>query len=292
MTEEQKVPEQENTTTALAIPIADFRHPLMREVVDKDYVQRAQHELEIDERLGLKNQAEKTAKELMANDIDELTNSRDFYEVDKQAIGKLFGLKDLKARCVGHNISESVTNTCKALVLPLCISALAVGLIVGGIKTAMVAAAANSIWWGMGATGIFIGAIGAIIGAGWAFFNKVDFRYTFIDVNLDIQKLEETDIRIPYGAKLKTDEARETGIFDGFAIITPKFTQQKRELTSQQMRDAIRERFAPKFSFDPAIVGITRDNRMFMVVYWDIENDREKVITDIEKFKKFKLKNH
>jgi hypothetical protein len=76
-------------------------------------------------------------------------------------------------------------------------------------------------------------------------------------------------------------EAKDSGLFEGFSIVRPEFfTDQKSFKPSFQL---------PPFPPDPAILGVTKDNRMFMVVWWDIEHDVDRVKTNIKKFKKFKI---
>ena len=108
----------------------------------------------------------------------------------------------------------------------------------------------------------------------------VSFKYWFIGVKLNMESVSQTAIQIPYPAKLKMKEAKDSGLFEGFSIVRPEFfTDQKSFKPSFQF---------PRFS-DPAILGVTKDSRMFMVVWWDIEHDVDRVKTSIKKFKKFKV---
>jgi multisubunit Na+/H+ antiporter MnhE subunit len=40
---------------------------------------------------------------------------------------------------------------------------------------------------------------------------------------------------------------------------------------------------------DPIVLGVAEDNRMFMVAWWDIKRDIDRVKENIKVFKKFKV---
>jgi len=106
--------------------------------------------------------------------------------------------------------------------------------------------------------------------------------YSKIEVSLEIKPIQETAIKIPYGAKLKMEEAFDSKIFKNFVIAYPKFNIKKHKLL-------VKEKIIPRIDFDPAICGITEDGRLHMIVYWDIKKDKDKTIKSIERFKKHKL---
>ncbi|MFW6311094.1 MAG: hypothetical protein ACOC1K_02540 [Nanoarchaeota archaeon] len=252
---------------ALMIPIK--RHPLMEGMNDKNYVREFQKEAEIDAKLGLKNQSEISIKKVIEKDIDELTNSRDYYEVNKKILEKLFDLNKLKNKCVSYNAGEAIKSTFKCAKPQFYILFSSLGLATLGFLTLNIpVVVVFSFLCALVLLIAFVTTIG-----------EVEFEYTFIDVRLDIEPVKTTNIKIPYGAKLKLLEAKESGIFEDFAIISPKFEE----------NTVYKNIHVPNFNIDPAIVGLTADKRMFMVVYWDIEKDKEKVINDIKRFKKFKV---
>jgi hypothetical protein len=80
--------------------------------------------------------------------------------------------------------------------------------------------------------------------------------------------------------KLKLKEAKDSGLFEGFSIATPEFHTN-------------RVNYKPRFHLpevkDPAILGITKDNRMYMIAWWDEKRDIDRVKMNIKKFKKFKI---
>ena len=75
----------------------------------------------------------------------------------------------------------------------------------------------------------------------------------------------------------KCGEEKKTGIFEDFIFAQPEFFVENKTVE-------------PRIKIDPAILGMTKDQRMFMIVYWDVEHDVEHVLTQIDAFKKFKLK--
>jgi hypothetical protein len=105
---------------------------------------------------------------------------------------------------------------------------------------------------------------------------RISFRFQFIDVKLKIENIKETMVIIPRMAKLKIKEAKDTGIFEEFTIAFPYFSVN-------------REEYKPYRKVDPVILGVTKDNREFMICWWDIAKDIDKVQTHINMFKRFKI---
>ena len=257
-----------------------FRHPLMTDK-ESDYVIKAREELKLDEELGLSNQAIKTAKSVFEKDIDELTNSRDYYQVDRKTIEKLFDIKKFKRMLFIKNRLNHVKGYFAAQVSPISFLSSALLMLATGIYLCSIGTdkgvITNSFAFSSGIVGIVL-SIGFFICSLASFLtNKGSYTYETADVDLNIENISSTDIKIPYGAKLKTLEAKESAIFEDFMIITPQFTVNNKVVPTRK-------------NLDPAIVGLTKDNRMFMICYWDIKNDKEKVMKDIEKYKKFKIR--
>jgi hypothetical protein len=50
-----------------------------------------------------------------------------------------------------------------------------------------------------------------------------------------------------------------------------------------------RQVFKPKLKLDPVILGVAKDSRAYMICWWDIEKDIDKVKENIRLFKKFKV---
>jgi hypothetical protein len=257
-----------------------FRHPLMIGQ-ESDYVIKAREELKLDEELGLSNQAIKTAKSVLERDIDDLTNSRDYYQVDRKTIEKLFDIKKFKRMLYIKNRLNHVKGFFVAQVSPISFLSSALLALVSGMYLCSIGtdkgAITNSFAFSSGIAGIVLSISFFICSLASFLTNKGSYTYETADVDLKIESISSTDIKIPYGAKLKTLEAKESGIFDDFMIITPQFTLNNKMVQTRK-------------NLDPAIVGLTKDNRMFMICYWDIKNDKEKVMKDIEKYKKFKIR--
>jgi len=250
----------------------------------KPYVEEAAEELELDKVLGLKNQAFMDLATVVRKDIDELTKSNDYYEVDEDDLEKLFEIPTLRRKCWNFNI----WNAFKA-VAPI---------IEGGIFAAITyfifyyliegSPSDQTMQFSEFVLGI-VGIITAIITIGWPIGRYTETKNDdtgkmeggvsaqFAGVKLIVEDLTKTNIKIPRGAKLKTLEAQDTKIFDKFQICYPHF----------HIKEKVFKINLPKL--DPAIVGVTADKRMYMVCYWDIQNDIEKVNRSINRLKKFKL---
>lgn len=258
-----------------------FRHPLMSNK-EPDYVVQAREEIKIDKELGLDNQAVKTAEAVLEKDIDELTNSMDYYQIDDKIIDKLFDLPKFRRALFVQNAVNHIKATVSAqksmiICLLSALTVLTLGIFICNAGTQN-GAITNIYAFVFGIIGI-VSSIGfGICGLASFLSNNGSYKYETANVGLKIEGISSTDIRIPYGAKLKTLEAMKSGIFEKFEIITPQFSVNNKIVQIKK-------------HLDPAIVGLTMDNRMFMICYWDIEHDKEKVMKDIKKYKKLKIKS-
>lgn len=253
-----------------------FRHPLLASQ-ERDYVKKALEEIELDQKLGISSGDIKG--EVLSKDIDELTRSNDYTEVNKKTIEKLFDIQGLQFYCAYRNILSCIGSFIKANQVQVFFVALGLVVAVGDVMTICASQDMKGLWVPVIVTGIIITGLGAIVAViGSLSSLNPSWGWEKIEVALETEKLSSTNIRIPYGAKLKTLEAQETGIFEGFAVVHPEFRESRHESRISVMRN-----------LDPAILGITRDKRMFMVVYWDIKKDKERVVADLKRYRKHKL---
>lgn len=292
---------KEKEIKALATSYSLDRHHLMANT-QTSYQKELQENFEIDKDLGLENQMRIDQTELIQKDIDELTNSRDYYEVRKSTLKKIFGISRLKMMCLPFNIREISFKLFKYFWRPTLYFLIALGTLIYTTNT----------WynlhnnWSPTLNNVYI-ILSVVLSCAITIYAlcKLFFidtytrsmttirddhhetsyvrTYDLIDVDLIIEPLNKTRLKIPYSAKLKTKEALETDIFNDFVIAYPKFVQKKVEeefIVSKPV-----ERW-----LDPAILGVTQDNRMFFIVSWDLENDTKRVERSIKKFKKYKVK--
>ncbi len=99
---------EEHNERAL-VPITEIRrHPLLAKK-KKKYVREVKKELDLDAKLGLNIQSEETAKKALTKDIDELTNSRDYCEISKKGLERLFGIQWLNFfYCLPYNLAQKL----------------------------------------------------------------------------------------------------------------------------------------------------------------------------------------
>lgn len=274
---EKKEPEMKNEVAVYDPNM--YRHPLLADK-ETDYVKEGIEELEMDKKLGLKNQENITGKTILQKDIDELTRVNDFHEVDRPTIEKLFEIPKLKRMCWVHNAKVAIKEVFKQQKFTPLFAIGTVGLIILavhlGIITKNISSEYGSMFSVIGCVASCIGAVVCLICTINEIFDSKTYVFSYMNVELHGEPLNRTNIKIPRGAKLRTVEAMESKIFEEFVIFTPKFTIEH-------------EVIKPKQRLDPAICGVTKDERMFMIVYWDIEHDKEKIIKDIKRYKKFKL---
>lgn len=312
--------EERKDNRALTLIHEPYRHPLYAKK-KKKYVKEVEKELELDAKLGLKALSEGTAKKTLTKDIDELTNSRDYYEITKDGLYRLFGIKWMNLNyCVPYNILqklgvlfEILLGTVKCKILAFVTAVFLLFAIDGYAKATW---NISTRWQFLGNTAAVLSFAGLVIFAIWWITEALEYKieepepvseseegvtkytiepkdndkkkariisYIKIGVILKVVPLDETEMDIPRGAKLKTEEAFDTKIFRSFVIAYPQFRVEKHRLK-------IREKVIPRIKLDPAICGVTEDGRLFMIVCWDIKRDKDKTKQSIKRFKSFKLK--
>lgn len=260
------------------------RHPLKKDTSNKD-IEVIIQEMELDEELGLNQQKFLTAKKALEKDIDDLTSSKDYFEVSDDVIKKLFQIGSLQRKCLITNIKNVIKSFLTAGALPLIVNFITLALIYPMISYSrwVWSASFENPTTGMILLDVlnvlsWIGLVVILI-VGIVLWSDKELKATLLSVKLKATPLREVGEEIPYGAKLKVLEAKRTKIFEDFIYVTPEFEVKN-----------IKKNIFPKLpNIDPAILGVTMDNRKFMVVYWDIKKDIEKVTRQIEHFKKFKL---
>lgn len=261
-------------------PVGLVRHELMVGRTNP-IIESITKELELDLELGLKNQAEQTMIEAISKDIDELTSSKDYVEVSDDLLKKLFHIGSLRKKCLYSNVTSKVTGFFKAGILPLSLHVIMLAATLPMIQFSMwlwpiaqktpllyAICTLNCILW--------CGMVVLLIAGFWCWAGK-DIKYTVMSVDIRSRPLRSVTDRIPYGAKLKVQEASNTKIFTNFVYVTPEFSIKNEE------------RHVSLPNIDPAILGETADRRKYMIVYWDIDKDVARVVKEIEHFKKFKL---
>lgn len=306
--------EEKEQNTQVPVPVKGaLRHPLFTEKKrKKKHIKEIEKEIELDIKLGLN--PEDTARKALMKDIDELTHSRDYYEITKKELNQLFKINWIDLfYCKPYNILQKIKllgqifmGTTYTKVLGF-FSLLSIPLAILGYTVATWTL--KNRWDFLFNTLIVIAIVGAIVlivswismAFNFRFEQLGDTQYnqeegpkrtvtfTTMGVSLDILPLKEAKeiIKIPRGAKLKVAEAVDTKIFDGFVVAFPKFEVKKHKIN-------IKEKIIPRISIDPAICGITTDEsgesvRLFMVVCWDRKRDIDKTKKSIKRFLKYKI---
>lgn len=258
-TEFHEIKEEPKKSTAITTRLK--RHPLMSER-EMPYVKEIQEEADLDRELGLRNQVRMDELDMIRHDIDELTKATDYVEVNDRDIENLFGIGMIRAKCLFHTLRMFLKSplgiALEVLVALVCMA------IIGGN---------NDIKWmavTCGAAAVITFVI-ILIQAG-----TDGFEVGYFHVKMQKDMVRDTTIRIPKGAKLKLKEAVDSKVFNEFYIVDPRVEVENIRIV------------APTMNADPAIIGITHDNRKFLIVCWDVENESLKV--NKKSFAKLKLK--
>lgn len=265
----------ETSGKEIAMITSNHRHFLM---VNKEteFSKKKQKELELDRKLNLSNQVALTGIEQLQNDIDELTSSRSYRRVTNGMLDKMFKIKSLRRKCLIHNAKEMFTKTVFCGLFPLIMSIVFCGI-------AAFYFFSNPFMSIIGISSTIFGIITLIstmISIANLQSNGTKISYTLLKVILKKEKIIDTEKKIPYGAKLKLEEALKSKIFKYFAITYPKV-----------MVNETTVNFDIRMFLDPALLGITHDGRQYLICWWDVKKDIDKAKSDINWVKKFKVDN-
>jgi hypothetical protein len=245
------------------------------------YLQEIRDDISLDVELGLENQFKIDQAKVLRKDIDSLTKSNNYFQVSKKLLKKLFKINDLRGLCFWHNLKEAILESVKGAKFPIIFAltfifsiwpTLAVTTICSHHTTFVNLSGTIMLWvWIITAFCLFIACF-------WNSnnFGGMKFNYEFMDIDLIMEDVKNTRIEIPKIAKLKMKEAKDSELFEGFTIAYPEFSIKRKS-------------FKPEFKVDPVILGVAKDNRMYMICWWDIKKDIDKVRKNIRLFKKFKI---
>ncbi|MBW2992975.1 hypothetical protein KY317_00180, partial [Candidatus Woesearchaeota archaeon] len=250
--------------------------PLMEKIETAMSIKKTK-EIELEQELGLTKQSLLSNTELLMSDIDELTSSKNYYPVSEKMLNKMFGMRRLLNKCLIHNAKEIIINSAISTVtpLPVCLVLLAFCIwgSIEGSQHGIALLKAISIG------GIIISSFGAIIGLIVLCNKGIKISYDFVITRLKTENIKSTSKKIPYGALLKLKEAKDTEIFKDFIIAYPDVNMKHKEIDIQ----------LPRMELDPALLGVTDDNRMFLICWWDIKHDIDKADKKIDWIKNFKV---
>lgn len=197
--------------------------------------------------IGASHEVKETVAAIHRQEIDNLMKGMPYYEVSEKDLEHLFKIDVINSTITALAISIPIIIAC---------SLFSWGVWVSNTGEARIA--------GM--------VLGDVFGLLLGFAISMPIAES-LKVELKMEGLGETRIRIPYGAMLRVKEAKDSKMFNAFFIVYPA----KKE----------------KLAFnDPAIVGRLPDGRLKMIVYWDIKKDIERVLKDIRTSFPLKLKDH
>lgn len=265
--------------------VSFLRHP--KAELSPVYLAEIKEDIALDIELGLKSQYDMDQKKILKNDIDELTKSNEYHQVSKHMLEELFHIGELRLRCFPHNLKEAVVQSLKGAWIPILLAGVTIILTMFTVHFINCSNAAEAVHKSGASLITFFAGIAFLIGAifglaltgasmfGGAFGSR-EFKYDFIDVKLILEGTRNTSVTIPRMAKLKMKEAKDSGLFEDFTIAHPQFMIEHKE-------------YHPHFNVDPVILGVTEDNRMYMVCWWDLKKDIDRAKTDLKRFKKFKV---
>lgn len=270
---------------------------------DSEKMERLRDDLALNTELGLDSQHAIQVKKTISSGIESLYSQHEYPEINRAGLIALFGIKNTGFTMVAHNTIQSLKLLAYSL---LCAAPVAYAF--GWVHFFMFAYSHGTSFQFTDAL-LLMGSAASISGVifaymyWWKGFHTAighetfdeDFRghrtkrnntwvpdiliARFLKVGLVEQPAGETSIEIPYGAKLRMKEAKEKNIFDSFSVVHPDMEKIK------LMDDTI-------VSHDPALLGIVtvgKETRKFLISYWDIEKDRERLLMDMNRIRKMKV---
>ena len=280
-------------STLPMIPIDTLRHPQMRGI-DAPHLQKMKEEIELDQELGLENQSTIDSKTLLKKDIDELTKSNDYRQVDKPLLRRMFKMGSMNTMCTIMNTKSFLTTILSEMWVILGGTFVGALMIMWACHLPKAHAEGGAALWAL-AVILFLSCL--IIPlcvhrtinipsdqySGGYEQKHVQGLYFKWNVSWTILKMEDikvTTVKIPFFAKLKIKEAMEKKIFSGFSIAYPHLDIVKRTAYF----------FVPQM-VDPVILGIAADGRMYLVAWWNVKKEIDNIQQNIELLRKYKVSN-
>lgn len=201
-------------------------------------------------------------KQVSLREIQAEIDGMEYYPVTMRDLEKLFGMRLIHLATAWANIKAAAYHSPVLGIGSVFFISVVVGLFGAGIG--------NILWGhpGFGAALCFGGSFASLAAIAMTAFMMDELR-TKLVASLVTEPIRFASIKIPYGAALRYKEALEKGVFESFEVIYPNVVEQK-------------------IAKDPAIVGL-KQGQMYMIVFWDIAKDRERVIRKIKDFQKFKV---
>lgn len=243
-----------------------------------EVIERAIHNLKLDAKLNLETQAQFDAADLVNKDIEAMLNKTDYEEITKTDIENLFQINAMQRNVAMYNLFHKYKFS--AACFGGFLASTYVGVTLGVALTSMHLALGLAVVAWIGVVALLAVAIGSLI-HGFAYIDNSNIpRHPRIDVKLKVEDIGKTSVKIPYGAKLRLEEAHDSNVFDHFYICRPHV-----ELTNVQPKPKV---------IDPAIVGVKRNKvsgteKWYMIVFWDIPKDIDATEKRIKQLKRFKL---
>lgn len=259
-----------------ALSIEKARHELMKHT-DKPYVKEAQANINLAQDMGLKNQELLDNLDLLSSDIDELTSSNNYYPINDDVLNRLFQIPKLSRKCFSYTKISLTKGFFKAWgrssILTLMFFAWIPFMYEVIVQNNIITMAEWGVWFGL-----LIIAVGAI--SSWSFQSDNDLEYHELYVKLVKDKIEETKVKFPFHARKKLKEAMDTKIFKNYVISYPLVSFVEHSISLPKM---------PRIDTDPAIEGITENGNRYLICYWDVKKDIDKMEKQIKWIKNFKI---
>jgi hypothetical protein len=223
---------------------------------------RKEDEIALFKELGLQTQ-------VSLREIQTVMAGQPYYQVTDKELEKLFGMRWIKLLTWWHN--QGVRSEFAPKSTFVCVL-----LLLASIACATIAVSVRGEAWFLVIASFFSALVCAAIND-----TERDPRSGLLVAELKKEDIFSTSIKIPLGAALRYQEAKESKLFEQFAVVYPNVIEQQ-------------------ITRDPAILGLRRSQRsnswggtewdQYMIVYWDLEKDQARAIKQIKDFGKFKVK--
>ena len=270
---DENTDDETKTKEDRSLPVAPLeRHPAITPDIGDEYVKQFEKEFRLAKELDMEFQSKLTQAEIIRKDVDKLAESKGYYQVNESLINKMLQYWTMKAKCVLYNITQYVFGTMRQSIHAI------VWLILFGVSLYV----SIEVGTGNRTLPVILGIVGGGASAIFIFINvsayiKRGFSYSFMKVNIQQQRVKDAEIKIPYGAMKKLKEAMDTNIFTHFVVSHPVISvddSNTRVLANNT---------------DPALCGESVDRRRFLICWWDMKRDEDKVPKKLDWIKNYKI---
>lgn len=232
-------------------------------------VQQKSDELALFKDLGLSGQVK-------LRELEEVMNGMPYHPISMEGLNRLFSMRWLRLlAAIRNEKTRWAAYPFQSFWMALFFSTPAILF--------FVARHVAAVTHDPGAWLLMLCSVTVIFGVMIAQIGREERDLDLLQVELMIEPIEITSIRIPYGAALRYQEAKAKGVFNTFVVAYPNVSVIEKPLSRDPAILGVKEIEPYESRFTPG------KRQYYMVVYWDLVKDKARAERGIRDYGKFKV---